>query len=136
MRNVIVFFLLVVLSVPAYAQQDEIRKSIYFNGGSYYIDEYQTADLGHWLDSIPNLLEKYEIQLISHTDPIGGVEYNQWLSRMRSESVYQILIEKDIPDKMIHINDWGLKNPVYSNETRRGMWMNRRVDVILRPVVF
>jgi|SRR6185295_1793022 len=128
--------ILVALSTHAFAQQDEIRKSIYFDGGSYYIDEFQAADLAHWLDSIPNLLDKYEIQLISHTDPIGGLEYNQWLSRMRSESVFQILLEKDIPDKLIHITDWGLKNPVYSNETRKGMWMNRRVDVILRPVVF
>ncbi len=118
------------------AQEQEIRKSIYFDGGSYYIDDYQVSDLAHWLDSIPNLLDKYEIQLISHTDPIGGKEYNAWLSRMRSESVFQILLERDIPEKMIHIRDWGLDNPVYSNQTYRGMMMNRRVDVILRPVVF
>lgn len=131
-----IIVILLAITTHALGQQDEIRKSIYFNGGSYYIDEYQAADLAHWLDSIPNLLDKYEIQLISHTDPIGGLEYNQWLSRMRSESVFQLLLEKDIPDKRIHIKDWGLKNPVYSNESRRGMWMNRRVDVILRPVVF
>ncbi len=119
-----------------FAQEQEIRKSIYFDGGSYYIDDYQVSDLAHWLDSIPNLLDKYEIQLISHTDPIGGKEYNAWLSRMRSESVFQILLERDIPEKMIHIRDWGLDNPVYSNQTYRGMIMNRRVDVILRPVVF
>ncbi len=120
----------------AYAQQDEIRKSIYFDGGSYYIDEYQAGDLAHWLDSIPNLLDKYEIQLISHTDPIGGKRYNEWLSHMRSETVFQFLIERDIPEKMIHVKDWGLENPVYKNDTHRGMVMNRRVDVILRPVVF
>jgi outer membrane protein OmpA-like peptidoglycan-associated protein len=120
----------------AFAQEQEIRKSIYFDGGSYYIDDYQVSDLAHWLDSIPNLLDKYEIQLISHTDPIGGKEYNTRLSRMRSESVFQILLERDIPEKMIHIRDWGLDNPVYSNQTYRGMIMNRRVDVILRPVVF
>ncbi len=128
--------LLIFICGHAYAQQDEIRKSIYFDGGSYYIDEYQASDLAHWLDSIPNLLDKYEIQLISHTDPIGGVRYNQWLSRMRSESVFHLLVEKDIPDKMIHIKDWGLENPVYLNDSHKGMRMNRRVDVILRPVVF
>ena len=120
----------------SYAQQDEIRKSIYFEGGSYYIDEYQAGDLAHWLDSIPNLLDKYEIQLISHTDPIGGKRYNEWLSRMRSEAVFQLLVERDIPEKMIHVKDWGLENPVYKNDTHQGMMMNRRVDVILRPVVF
>ena len=128
--------LLLFSGAAAFAQQDEIRKSVYFDGGSYYIDEFQAADLAHWLDSIPNLLDKYEIQLISHTDPIGGKRYNQWLSRMRSEAVFQLIIMKDIPDKMVHIKDWGLDNPVYNNMSYEGMMMNRRVDVILRPVVF
>jgi outer membrane protein OmpA-like peptidoglycan-associated protein len=124
------------LSFGLRAQQDEIRKSIYFDGGSYYIDEYQAGDLAHWLDSIPNLLDKYEIQLISHTDPIGGKRFNEWLSRMRSEAVFQILVERDIPEKVIHIKDWGLDNPVYANDNYLGRMKNRRVDVILRPVVF
>lgn len=127
---------LVLTGSQVFAQQDEIRKSIYFDGGSYYMDEYQAADLAHWLDSIPNLLDKYEIQLISHTDPIGGKRYNEWLSRMRSETIFDLLIKKDIPEKMIHIKDWGLENPVYQNDSHTGRIMNRRVDVILRPVVF
>lgn len=131
----VAIFLVVAIS-PAFAQQDEIRKSIYFEGGSYFIDDYQAADLAHWLDSIPNLLDKYEIQLISHTDPVGGKRYNQWLSRMRSESVFQLLVMKDIPENMVHIKDWGLDNPVYANDSFENMIKNRRVDVILRPVVF
>ena len=70
---VIIFFFLA--GVVAKAQEpvsNEIRKSIFFGGGSYFIDELQMGDLHRWLDSIPNLLEKYSIQLISHTDPIGG----------------------------------------------------------------
>ena len=127
---------LVAITTQVFAQRDEIRKSIYFEGGSYYMDEFQATDLAHWLDSIPNLLDKYQIQLISHTDPIGGKRYNQWLSRMRSESVMQFIVTRDIPMEMIHIKDWGLDNPVYENDSRMGMMMNRRVDVILRPVIF
>ena len=127
-------WLLVFLS--GYSQQDEIRKSIYFGGGSYFIDDYQANDLYHWLDSIPNLLEKYEIHLISHTDPIGGKQYNEWLSEMRSTAVEQLLLKKNIPEHKISIKDWGLDNPVYRNDSRRGMSMNRRVDVILYPLIF
>ena len=123
-------------AVLGVAQQDEIRKSIYFDGGSHYIDEYQATDLSRWLDSIPNLLDKYQIQLISHTDPIGGKKYNEWLSRMRSQAVYNLLIMKDIPDYLIHAKNWAFENPVYSNDNYLGMVMNRRVDVILHPVVF
>jgi outer membrane protein OmpA-like peptidoglycan-associated protein len=122
----------------AFGQQsaDEIRKSIYFGGGSAYIEESQARELYDWLDSIPNLLEKYEIQLISHTDPIGGRAFNERLSRMRSEAVQQLLLERLIPENRISIKDWGLENPVYSNSTYGGMIMNRRVDVILYPIIF
>lgn len=116
--------------------QDELRKSIYFGGGSYYVDELQIEQLYHWLDSIPDLLDKYDIGLISNTDPIGGREYNEWLSKMRGEAVQQILLQKEIPDRKISIRDWGLENPVYSNNSYQGMQLNRRVDVILFPVVF
>lgn len=116
-------------------QQEEIRMSIYFGGGSYFIDSLQTDELIHWLDSIPSL-DKYEIHLISHTDPIGGKEYNEWLSQMRSESVKQILLQNEIPEHKISVKDWGLDNAVYSNRSRQGMRMNRRVDVILYPIVF
>jgi outer membrane protein OmpA-like peptidoglycan-associated protein len=117
-------------------QQEELRKSIYFGGGSYEIDEDQMNMLSDWLDSIPNLLDKYQIQLISHTDPVGGREFNEWLSKMRSESVYQILRQKDIPDQFITVKDWAFDNPVYTNRNFRGMMMNRRVDVILYPLVY
>lgn len=128
--------LLVFTTTLAIGQKEEIRKSIFFDGGSFYIDEFQASELADWLDSIPNLLDKYEIQLISHTDPIGGIDYNQWLSRMRSEAVFQLLVQKDIPVEKIHVKDWGLENPVYNNNSFGGRMMNRRVDVIIRPVVF
>ncbi|MBL7856023.1 MAG: OmpA family protein [Cyclobacteriaceae bacterium] len=134
MTRCLILFVLVVNH--AVAQPEQLRKSIYFDGGSYFIDEFQVKELSDWLDSIPNLLEKYEIQLISHTDPIGGKRYNQWLSRMRSEAVLQLLMEKDIPERLIHIKDWGLENPVYANDNWQGRVMNRRVDVIVHPVAF
>jgi outer membrane protein OmpA-like peptidoglycan-associated protein len=138
MRGLLSLTLLLMLAGTAFAQQqqDEIRKSIYFGGGSYYVDDNQVEELYYWLDSIPNLLDKYDIQLISHTDPIGGKEYNEWLSKMRSETVQQLLLDKAIPEHKITIKDWGLDNPVYSNTSFQGMQMNRRVDVILYPIIF
>lgn len=134
------FFILLIITLPGLAQQqqqaDEIRRSIYFGGGSYYIEDRQITSLYDWLDSIPNLLDKYQIHLISHTDPIGGKQYNEWLSQKRSEAVQNILLQRSIPEHKITITDWGLENPVYTNESWSGMQMNRRVDVILYPLVF
>ena len=138
MKRLIIIGVFMVYSNVGLSQgnHEELRKSIYFNGGSYYIDQEQVLMLTDWLDSIPNLLDKYQIQLISHTDPIGGKEFNEWLSKMRSQSVQEVLIRKDIPENFISIKDWGYENPVYQNDSRRGMRMNRRVDVILHPLVF
>ena len=136
--RVLLLAILIFIQVTASAQQqvDEIRKSIFFGGGSYYISEDQAVELYHWLDSVPNLLEKYDIHLISHTDPIGGREYNEWLSKMRSTAVQELLIRKPIPEHKISIKDWGLENAVYRNDTYNGMRLNRRVDVILYPIIF
>jgi outer membrane protein OmpA-like peptidoglycan-associated protein len=132
-----IFLFFFLLGCAGRAQNnDELRKSIYFDGGSHYIDELQGEVLMRWLDSIPNLLEKYDIQLISHTDPVGGRQYNQWLSRMRSRAVLELLKQQNIPEEKISVKDWGLENPVFSNDSYRGRMMNRRVDVILRPLVF
>ena len=137
MFRIAIILLVSLCSYTLHAQeQDEIRMSIFFGGGSYEIDEFQQTDLYQWLDSVPNLLEKYNIQLISHTDPIGGREFNEWLSKMRSEAVQYLLIQKEIPEHKISIKDWGFENAVYRNDNYRGMRMNRRVDVILYPVVF
>jgi len=137
MRLVFVIgMLMCAVCVNAQQPVEEIRKSIYFGGGSYEISEDQIADLMHWLDSIPNLVEKYDIQLISHTDPIGGRQYNEWLSQQRGAAVQNVILQKNIPPHKISLKSWGLDNPVYSNSSWRGMQMNRRVDVILYPVVF
>ena len=126
----------VVAASSAQVKGGEISKSIFFGGGSYYMDDEQAIMLSRWLDSIPNLLEKYEIQLISHTDNIGGRRYNEWLSRMRNQTVHGLLIQKDIPERMIHTRDWGSENPIYNNDSYQGVLMNRRVDVVLHPIVF
>lgn len=67
----------------------------------------------------------------SHTDNIGGKEYNEWLSEMRSDSVVEELLTfEGIKNTAIEIKDFGLFNPVYDNSTFEGRRMNRRVDVI------
>ena len=133
MHKLILVFTLIFSSLHA---QEELRMSIYFDGGSYEIEASQEKNLLKWLDSIPNLLEKHQIELISHTDPVGGRRFNQWLSRMRSAGVKDLLIRNFIPQEMIHVRDWGFERPIYDNSTTGGRIMNRRVDVIVRPVAF
>jgi outer membrane protein OmpA-like peptidoglycan-associated protein len=106
-------------------------KSVYFGGGSSYVDYRQADKIVAFLDSVPNV-HNYVITIHSHTDNIGGADYNEFLSQMRSESVIELLlINEKIKREAIEIKDFGLFNPVYDNSTNYGRRMNRRVDIIL-----
>lgn len=134
------FFLiyLIVFSFASFAQDDQedekLIKSVYFGGGSYYIDADQVMEIKEFLESVENI-EYYQISIYSHTDNIGGVEYNQWLSGMRSRSALEQLLRNDILYEKIHIESQGQKNPLYDNDSWTGRQGNRRVDIILWPIV-
>lgn len=112
-----------------------IRKSIFFGGGSYFIDDFQKEELSLFLNDIEDI-KTYEIVIFSHTDNIGGKEYNEWLSMMRSEAVIDQLIINGIPRNLTEIRDFGQANPLYTNQSTGGRMMNRRVDIILVPITF
>ena len=109
-----------------------IVKSIFFRGGSYYIDEDQKIDMLNFLNE--QILENYEIHIHSHTDPIGGKEYNEWLSRMRSISAYRMLEREGFLMDHIYIKDHDFTNPEFDNSTWEGRLKNRRVDIVLWPL--
>lgn len=124
-------------ALPAVSQEEGPAyyiKSIFFGGGSSYIDEKQVQELYDFIDEIPGI-ENMEILIQSHTDNIGSLEYNQWLSQMRSESAFQKLLDKGIQPEMMLIEDFGEQNPYFDNQTWEGKQRNRRVDVIIRPLV-
>jgi outer membrane protein OmpA-like peptidoglycan-associated protein len=113
----------------------EIVRSIYFGGGSAYIDKQQAKELYDFVKSIKNL-EYYEINIMSHTDNIGGREFNEYLSRMRSKSVIDLLKAMEIPQEKIRFKDFAFDAPAYDNNTWEGRERNRRVDIQFKPIVF
>ena len=116
-------------SAQGFGEPTYIR-SVYFRGGSSYVDSFQSFELMQFVDSIPNI-HNFIITVHSHTDNIGGKEYNEELSQMRSDSVIEILLFNDkIEQRVIEKKDFGLFNPVYDNSTWEGRRRNRRVDII------
>ncbi|MEO9802049.1 MAG: OmpA family protein [Reichenbachiella sp.] len=126
-------FLFTIISLQSLAQTEHIRKSIYFPGGQYYITPYQLLELRSFLDSIPDL-NHFNVTIHSHTDNIGGVSYNQWLSEMRSATTINELNNSGVPLEAIEQKDFGQFNPVYDNSTSQGRQMNRRVDILFWPI--
>lgn len=145
-HHIIVISLLIItcfisLNASSQAAEDNLDpdqpliKSIFFGGGSFYVDPEQSESLQDFLNGIPNI-DMYTITIHSHTDNIGGAEYNNWLSNMRSESVAYELIMQLIPSNNIRINDFGQDKPIFDNRTYKGRLLNRRVDIILEMIVF
>ena len=133
----LVLLAVIILPFLGSAQEEPqayILKSIYFGGGSFYIDDEQFFELKHLVDSIPDLKD-YTITVHSHTDNIGGAEYNEWLSEMRSRAAIESLLNLDFKMNQIEIRDFGQFNPVYDNSSWEGRLRNRRVDIIFWPVV-
>ena len=135
-NSILLIFTLITFSTSLFAQ-DEVPSyyifSIYFGGGSYYIDATQAQELNEWLESIPNI-EEHAISIHSYTDDIGGKEYNDWLSSMRSQSTLYLLLQNGLPSEIITIEDFGMLNPIYDNSTWEGRLKNRRADVIIMPL--
>jgi OOP family OmpA-OmpF porin len=134
MKFLLTIFLLCNPFPESFAQEGPQHQiSIYFGGGSYYISGEQRKAIAEFLNAIPHV-EQYSITIHSHTDNIGGVEFNDWLSQMRSQSAMEELLINSIKQEMIEIKDFGLHNPVYDNSTWEGKLKNRRVDIFLWPL--
>ena len=128
----LLFFGFHFLHTQAQTGEPPYIKSIYFGGGSYYIDGQQIKDLNEWLNGFPGL-EGYNILIHSHTDNIGSLDYNERLSRMRSAAVIRVLEKRGLIPETISKEDFGELNPDYDNATWEGKLNNRRADIILIP---
>ncbi len=116
------------------AVPEENMFSIFFGGGSYYIDQGQVQELYDWLDSYPDI-EHYHLSIHGHTDDIGSIEYNQYLSQMRCQAALQKLLDKGLDLEKLAIQGFGEANPIFDNATWKGKLQNRRVDIIIHPII-
>ncbi len=121
-----------ILNAQALVPEDKTI-SIYFGGGSYYIDEEQESDLVRFIEEVDNIA-LYQIEVHGHTDNIGSRDFNLYLSHMRCEAVIYELTNMLIEPETIFQYDHGEDDPAFDNDIWQGKLHNRRVDVILRKL--
>ncbi len=88
------------------------------------------------LRAVASSLMKYpnsNIEVIGHTDNVGGAAYNQDLSQRRAVAVAEVLRNSGVPSGRIATYGRGEDAPVASNQTDYGRAQNRRVEIIIRP---
>lgn len=132
------FFLLLLPGVaPAQgtpAAPPLLQLPIFFAGGSAYVYPAEARRLRAFLDDVP-ALDNYGVQLQGHTDDIGAREYNQRLSEARVTAVRDWLLAYPVDAAAIELLPLGEDAPSYDNATWQGKLSNRRVDVILKPLM-
>jgi outer membrane protein OmpA-like peptidoglycan-associated protein len=135
MKSIYILFVLATHLVHAQTKETEYKTiSIFFGGGSYYIEEEEKEKVRDFLSK--EILSNFEIHIHGHTDNIGGVQYNQWLSKMRTDAAFDFLEKDGIPMNKVFLKDHGLHNPEFDNSTWDGRLKNRRVDIVLWPLPF
>ncbi len=96
------------------------------------------ADFFAVLDSVSLVVNEYDktlIDITGHTDSTGDGSYNLSLSQRRANSVGAYLQSRGITSQRILTQGFGENNPVADNSTPQGRRENRRVELVLKPIV-
>jgi outer membrane protein OmpA-like peptidoglycan-associated protein len=67
--------------------------------------------------------------LVGHTDSIGDPTYNMGLAERRAESVANYLQAQGVTQEQLVLQARGEEEPIATNETPEGRFMNRRVEI-------
>jgi len=71
------------------------------------------------------------IEIVGHTDSFGEDGYNLDLSRRRSKSVVNFLLENNITANRLRYHGEGEREPMATNDTDEGRAQNRRVEFVV-----
>lgn len=71
---------------------------------------------------------KVKVEISSHTDDVGSVEYNQKLSESRCKAVIDYLISKGIIANRLIAKGYGETKPIGKNDTEEARQSNRRTE--------
>ena len=90
------------------------------------------------LDKIANVLVRYgktHLTIVGHTDNVGTHQYNQALSERRSGAVADYLRTKGVISPRLVSVGQGETSPRATNATEEGRRLNRRVEIVVEPIV-
>lgn len=90
------------------------------------------------LDKIATVVNRYgktHITIVGYTDNVGNDKHNMTLSEERADAVKTYLSRKSVVPQRLATRGMGERNPVASNDTEQGRQLNRRVELIIEPLV-
>lgn len=90
------------------------------------------------MDKLANVLVRYgktHLTVVGHTDNVGTNQYNQTLSERRSGAVADYLRAKGVIPQRLESVGRGETSPRATNATEEGRRLNRRVEIVVEPIV-
>lgn len=90
------------------------------------------------LKKIADVLKSYKttaVHVVGHTDSAGSAQFNMQLSRERAATVARFLVKQGVDAKRVLTWGRGETEPIVSNASRDGRAANRRVDIVIKPIV-
>ena len=90
------------------------------------------------LDKISRVLNQYgktTVTVVGHTDSVGSDAANQTLSEKRAQSVLDHFASQNVNPVRLAAYGRGESEPRASNATEAGRQLNRRVELLIVPVV-
>lgn len=90
------------------------------------------------LNKIYDVLREYDktvLHIVGYTDNVGSDEYNMKLSKERAHSVSDYLGNQGLNRDRLVTSGRGENDPRASNATPDGRAKNRRVEMIIKPIV-
>ncbi|MGH8726839.1 MAG: OmpA family protein [Burkholderiales bacterium] len=90
------------------------------------------------VDKMAGVMNKYgktTLAIVGHTDSTGSAQYNQDLSERRAQAVQQAFLQRSVIPERLSTAGRGESEPRANNTTDAGRQMNRRVEIVVEPVV-
>lgn len=87
---------------------------------------------------IASVLKDYDktiIHVVGHTDSTGTDAYNQTLSERRASAVASALTANGLNSARLLTEGRGESEPIADNSTKEGQRRNRRVDIVIKPII-
>lgn len=123
-----------IIELPGNALKIGLASEVSFDVGKHDI---KSSALPTY-QKIGDILSSYDktiIHVVGHTDSSGSDEYNQALSERRASSVGNQLIANGVVNSRVRLEGRGEREPIADNSTAEGRSRNRRVDIVIKPIV-
>lgn len=132
-------YLLLVIFMTSYAQEDEVIQSIYFDFDKFEIRKDQQKELHKFMNTIDTTLVE-SVQIFGYCDDRGKDAYNYDLSTKRANTIKDTLLLYGIKNKII-VSIEGKGSILIDEDLETNVPVarskNRRVDILinLKPLV-